>query len=29
MNPKVLERMDMRNGGYEPREGDKKGFIEV
>ena len=24
MNPKALERMDMRNGGHEPCEGDKK-----
>ena len=29
MNPKVVERMDMSNGGYEPHEGDKKGFIEA
>ena len=29
MNPKVVERMDTRNGGYEPCEGDKNGFIEA
>ena len=24
MNPKAMERLNKRNGGYEPCEGDKK-----
>ena len=29
MSPKVVERMDTRNGGYEPHEGDKNRFIDA
>ena len=29
MNPKDVERMDLRSGGYEQCDGDKKGFTEA
>ena len=29
MNPKDVERMEKRNGGYEPCEGDKNGVYRI